>query len=68
MSPASALSPPLTAATSLPAGEYLATGVEENSRSVWRHATILTVMHLHYTMDRSATILTIMHIHCTVDR
>ena len=32
-------------------GKYQSTGQEENSRGVWRHSTILTTMHLHYTTD-----------------
>ena len=65
MSPAMPLPAQLPA--SLLAGEYLATGLVENSRGVWRHATILTTMHIHYTVDRSA-IITSRHIHFTLDR
>jgi len=32
-------------------GKYEHTGVEEQGRGVWRHSTILTTMHLHYTVD-----------------
>ena len=32
-------------------GKYEHTGAEEEGRGVWRHSTILTTMHLHYTVD-----------------